>query len=732
VTFPNGSAIRPCGIRARLGVVVLLLLVACSRESPPSGVLHLVPEGVEEQSLIVGAVTRMGFSAALEDSVGIGLQVPEERSELRLACALDPAFAESGEVGAVGRAWLIDRAGRARRVWEQTLSSDRWASGLVDLTTYAGSTARLLLEAIPRGRAATGRAYWATPTVTLRVNARPNVLLICIDSLRADHLGCYGYARDTSPTIDSLASVGSVFDNAIAQSSWTLPSHASLFTSLYQKSHGVNSILQALGATARTLAEQLRTEGYVTVAVISGGPLSVDHGLNQGFDVYDTGCWEHSHTHDVTNECTHARATAWLRECGSGPFFLFAHYWDVHYDYLPPAPYDTLFDPTYRGDFDSRGVISERLRPTDLSRSDVNHLVALYDGEIAHTDRYVGMLLAELAAAHLSDNTIVALTSDHGDELFDHGTTGHGHTLYQELVRVPLIWVDPSRPTHGTRLQDMVQLVDVPPTILQRLGLHVPESMQGESMLPLMGGHHPDGRVVFSEVTTQDGLRRELVAGLLGKNKIVFSPAGHMGEVVAFDLASDPGEQRPQQPQSVSHGEELREALSSFALEGSGATVEVRIVGAGASERRDIVIRLRPGLVTETCGRDLESGDSLEVRTDPTSTVLALRCLGGDVDGVSFDLRSAHTAFVVGFSVGSTPLDTRRILLGAGESPADGAPFKARADDPRLRGCPQVSGSPGSEPKAYVWAVDRRQTSAVPVQLDETSARRLRALGYLW
>ncbi len=721
----------PRAASALVGGAILVLGAACSRQPALPGVLHLVPDGVEELPLVVGNVSRMGFVSSAGSTHRVGFTVPQDVPRLWLACATCADTAGTAHT-AVCRAVVRDGHGRSRTVFQRSVNGTGWAEVTVDLGPYAGKSVDLLLRSDPGGSTQDADVLWATPIVLDRTQDRPNVLLICIDSLRADHLGCYGYHRNTSPTIDSLASQGCLFTRAIAQSSWTLPSHASLLTSLYAKSHGVSSVFQALGATALTLAEDLRTGGYVTVAVISGGPLSADHGLDQGFDVYDTGCWEYSHTHDATNECTHARASAWLRHCRNSPFFLFTHYWDVHYDYLPPAPYDTLFDPAYGGDFDSRGVISERLRPTDLSTSDVNHLVALYDGEIAHTDRYVGMLLAELEAARLSDNTIVVLTSDHGDELFDHGTTGHGHTLYQELVRVPLIWVDPSRPPYRARVQDMVQLVDVPPAILERVDLAVPDVMQGESFLPLIAGRSGHSGGAFSEVTTQDGLRHELLAVLMGNAKIVLSPAGHTGDVLAFNLAADPSERSPQRPEAMASGEALRKAAVGFVSESDGARVEIRLAGGDASGRRDVIVRTRPAHLEGAREEDLESGDSLRQSIDSTSAVLHLTCFGGDPDGVSFQLTPAGAPFTVDVKVRNTPLEPEQIVLGAVQSPADALPFKTRANDPRLRGRPQVSERPGSEPKAYVWAVDRRQTSAVPIQLDEVSAHRLRALGYLW
>jgi hypothetical protein len=350
-------------------------------------------------------------------------------------------------------------------VFRHVPPSGRWIEELVDLTAYAGHAVEVVLRCESGASTAGTAGFWASPILMSRGRPHPNVLVICMDSLRADHVHCYGYDRRTTPTLDSLASHGHMFRQAISQSSWTLPAHASLFSSLYMRTHGVTSPREALSSSASTIAESLRRAGYVTAAVLSGGPVTPEYGLAQGFDVYDTGCRSGGLEGVIkpTNACTNQRVFKVLDQCGRCPLFLFVQYWDVHFDYAPPAPYDTLFDADYSGHLSVGRVRNNRFVPQKLSPRDLSHAVALYDGEIAHTDGYVGRLLARLRALHLSDNTLVVVTSDHGDEFLEHGAAGHCHSLFQELIHVPLLWVPPGG-TVPSAIDDRVELIDVAPS----------------------------------------------------------------------------------------------------------------------------------------------------------------------------------------------------------------------------------------------------------------------------
>ncbi len=704
-----------------------LCSLGCARQSSP-GVIHLVPPGVTEEPLLIGRVARMGFARPLADNVEISLRLPGGEPELHLACALVPLPDRHPRGSAVFKASLIEPDGTAHPVWEQVLSPGRWTAGEVDLTARAGSRVGLVLEAAAGETPAAGMAYWATPIVTARSDRRDNVLLICIDTLRADHLSCYGYHRDTSPTLDSLASRGCLFTRAIAQSSWTLPSHASLFTSRYVRSHGVGSVWEALAPGVPTLGGVLRDAGYATGAVISSRSLDPRFGIATGFDRYDLTCCTGVRS-DVRNPCTHARATAWLREWQDSPFFLFVHYWDVHAAYAPPPPYDTVFT----GDVPPKGAehaVTEYEGDTHPERPGARErdlTVALYDGEIAHTDHYVRELLHEVDRLGLSDRTLVIVTSDHGEEFLDHSGWGHGQTLYQEVIRVPLIWAEPKGVLRGRVVDQIVQLVDVAPSVLDFLGLRPPEKMEGASFLRSMMNGPAEPRTAFSEVRTHGGL----YSVLRDDTKLIYSLDG--SEVVAYDLAVDPAEQRPMPPTEIEDGAGLQGTVMAHIppWELDPVCLEARLVAIGSRSRLSVSTAGRPFLAVRA--RGLEPGDQLRMREDSTQVMLQSDCAEGDIDGFSLDLASPATVVMLQATLHGGRLPPDHVSLGTGKHPVDGrTPMKLQVGDPRLRiSSNAIPPDSSLQPGLHFWVPGERHAASVPADLDPKLQRSLRALGYL-
>jgi len=388
-------------------------------------------------------------------------------------------------------------------------------------------------------------------------------VLISIDSLRADHLGCYGYPRETTPFIDSLADRGVRFENAVSTTSWTLPAHAAMFTGLWDSTHGLVDNGLRLGDGQRTLAEVLGERGYRTAGFFGGPYLHPTFGLGQGFDVYQS-CMtttaddasaetirqgalygrDRSHA-DVTGPRTRDEVTRWAATVADGPYFLFVHLWDVHYDYIPPREYVEMFDPDYRGDLDgAEFTTNERLRP-DMPRRDLEHLIALYDGEIRFTDDILRQIFAMLEERGLLENTLVTITADHGEEFFEHGGKGHQETLYEEVVRVPLIVLWPGRFEGGRVVADQVGLVDLMPTLARLAGDTEDLPVQGRSLDPLLRGESIPSRPSLMELLvngrTMRGLRTNDVKVIRVRD----------GEPAALlDLRSDPAELRPVLPGS--------------------------------------------------------------------------------------------------------------------------------------------------------------------------------------
>jgi len=316
------------------------------------------------------------------------------------------------------------------------------------------------------------------------------VVLLSIDSLRADHVGAHGYGRPTTPSIDALAARGTVFDRAYSTTSWTLPAHVSMLTGLEAETHGVIDDGQSIPATILTIAERAKSAGVETAGVYSGPYLQRAYGFGRGFGTYancsgigadDAGLgldWgerkgTHRTSHEaVTNPCVRGRVAAWARSAPrTGKRFLFVHLWDVHYDYAPPPGYVEIFDPDYRGSADfSKLFVNESIR-AGMPARDLRRLIALYDGEIRWTDDTIAGILADLDGAGLLRRSIVVVTADHGEEFFEHGGKAHRLSLHEEVLRVPMIVARPGGPELGRRSDEVVSLVDVAPAICTWLGL---------------------------------------------------------------------------------------------------------------------------------------------------------------------------------------------------------------------------------------------------------------------
>ena len=366
-------------------------------------------------------------------------------------------------------------------VWATLILACRRPAAVRRLLRVAGCASVVTAVAILLGASALRPAVAEQPAA---MAGAPNVLLVSIDSLRPDHLHSYGYERETSPTIDALAREGTRFNTVVAPTPWTLPSHLTLLTSLPPEAHGVvRDGLRIRRRETTFLAQVFWRAGYTTGGFVSGPYLDADNGFSHGFDHYDDYTvakmnFEASH-HSVTSPGLLRIVSKWLSEWDrSGhrrPFFIFLHMWDVHYDYTPPPPYDTMFDPDYRGDIDGVNFVhNDRVSP-DMDPRDLAHVIALYDGEIRFTDFNLGKVLDALRTMGVLDDTIIVVTADHGDEFFEHGHKGHAKVLYDETLLVPLVIRFPRRVPAGKAVDAQVRLMDVAPTILSLAGLPEPD-----------------------------------------------------------------------------------------------------------------------------------------------------------------------------------------------------------------------------------------------------------------
>ena len=404
---------------------------------------------------------------------------------------------------------------------------------------------------------------------TIRANQRP-VILISIDSLRADYSSVYGhkpkFAPDTAtmPFLQELADGGVMFENASAASPWTLPSHMTLLTAMNPAEHGVRSRKFALSKDIDLVSNRFQNAGYKTGGFFSAPFLHPAWGFGRGFDIYvpsadylgtiDAGnalsaagkseevveIHHQSHTDKETGAQVVDRALKWLEHDKNyeDPFFMFLHFWDPHYDYFPPAEYAEMFHPGYSGD-----VIGDELMQLEreISADEMDHLKALYEAEIRYTDDQIRRLFNRLEELGIADDVIVAIVSDHGDEFEEHGNRGHHLTLLQEVMHVPMVINAPGLIDGGERVSASVSIRDVAPTLMDLAGLPAWTDRSGLSLRPLWevdDAHREVSLDLLRPAKRMEliGYRHGMMKGIQDVPKRVFT---------VYDLASDPAELSP-------------------------------------------------------------------------------------------------------------------------------------------------------------------------------------------
>ena len=371
---------------------------------------------------------------------------------------------------------------------------------------------------------------------------RPDVLLIVIDTLRADHLGVYDYPRETSPHLDALAAESILWRRALSQAPWTSPSVGALLTGLHPAALGYGDSRDPSRPDERLLflAEILRENGYETEAIVSHTYVSAELGFDQGFDRFDDGDAQgpgHVSSPSVTD-----KAIAALERPPERPFFLFAHYFDPHFNYLRHEPWD--FDPDYDGELPEHMGALRRIAKT-LSPRDAEQLRARYDSEIRFTDHHIGRLLDALRRLGRYDDTLIIVTADHGEAFLDRKDRwiGHTKTLYQEAIHVPLMIKLPGGAGGGTVVDSAVGLIDLVPSLLATLDLKNPADYAFDGRaLPLADSQalRASGeRPIFSETTARGHWLQSVVRG---RHKLIFDRK--RGRIKFFDLDRDPGERQ--------------------------------------------------------------------------------------------------------------------------------------------------------------------------------------------
>ncbi|MBA3304070.1 MAG: sulfatase [Acidimicrobiia bacterium] len=416
----------------------------------------------------------------------------------------------------------------------------------------------------------------------------PNIVLLVMDSARAASVSCYGYGKDTTPSIDALAREGTLYAKAISNACWTLPSHTTMFTGLYPLNHGLTKSADALPAGFPTLATRLKGAGYQTACFSNNAYISEATGLAQGFDTVED-IWRQTHPrgiarpkgagrikrlqalgplarpavaaaklarrgrsiaraakrHDTDHgaKLTNDKILSWLGQRDrETPFFAFVNYMESHERYSPPVPYDRKFMPSRlnRLRVASLGSKEEILAGGGKRQAaDFEILAGLYDGALGYLDQRVGELLQSMRDQGILDDTVVILTSDHGDSLGEHGYLGHRLYLYDELIRVPLVVRYPALFPAGSRVEHPVEVGDVFPTILQLSGASATSDVS-YSLVP--SPERPKRPFTISENTAPKALNEMEMKALRTETTKLIWRSDQSHEL--YDLEADPGETR--------------------------------------------------------------------------------------------------------------------------------------------------------------------------------------------
>ena len=586
IAILNPAGLPPSGAVWLLG---LYFLVAFAATAVPLVVLTRW-RGEAASALVMPAVLGCGAYLVLQE---VGLRSLEPLSPWRPAVVV-VAFVVGLSIGL-----MVARRPRPRR----------WAS----MASIGGLLLALGVVGAVRGFALPEADDTVDPATV--VAPGPNFLVVLIDTLRADHLSCYGYERPTTPAIDRFAAQGVRFTRAFSQSTWTKPATASLFTARYPSQHQAYLEKARLPESELLLPEALRHLGYRT-AVFSGNPwVTPDYGFGQGVDdfysIYDerfarvtlfmmtlkrvSAVLDGKRVYNrvkmlVQGELsTTARDTAlnrevvrWLDRHGDTPFFMHVHYMSPHHPYDPPPPFDRFvpdrtIEPVTYYPKKSYFFFEEGEELSDADRAD---MVARYDGDILFVDGVFEELMTVFADRDLLERTVVVLTSDHGEEFFDHRNWGHGQSVYNELTHVPLIIRHPPRFPAGTIVETSVMTVDVMPTLLDLAGAASPAGIAGTSLMPLLAPRG-DGetREAYSELLYRYGRAQALVRG---NRKVVRTIKGEQSRTELFALDTDFAERHDQAADDAARRafETRLEAVESWtSANQSVAATEVQIDG---------------------------------------------------------------------------------------------------------------------------------------------------------
>lgn len=452
--------------------------IAAGFEAPASVKAKVSVGGEERAALVLRRATSLGHFVELPPEAKLGVSL---------------GFEGEGEAGVKIFA-TVD--GGARQELLNTKAGGQWTDHLVDLGALAGKVAQLELVADGEGK---GRVAFATPRVLVpepkaaSMQPAKNVIVLLIDTLRADRLKPYNpKSRVKTPVLDGLAAEGAVFGLAQSPENWTKPSVASVLTGLHPTTHGANQTESRLPADATLLSEHLKAKGFKTGSFIANGYVSDRFGFDQGWDHYTNYIRERKSTEA---ENVFRETGDWIEKNKGGRFFAYVQTIDPHVPYDPPEEYLKMYDAR-----EYTGPVQPRMTPEQLEQakrkqltftaSDQRRLEALYDGEISQHDHFLGLFIERLKKLGVWEDTLLVVTSDHGEEFNDHGSWGHGHSVYQELLHVPLVFYR-SGAIEKRHVAGAVSTLSIPATVCELVGVERIAEDEGGSLAGWIFGRRP-------------------------------------------------------------------------------------------------------------------------------------------------------------------------------------------------------------------------------------------------
>ncbi len=481
--------------------------------------------GTSRQALAVSRPTRVSFHAVVPANGKLGFGVGFD-----------------GQGSAQGQVRVIPEGGQPIDAWKGAVTGS-YQDHVVDLAAHANNVVRIDFEATGSGA---GRVAFAEPKILIpvqrpmeRTREAKNVVVLLIDTLRADKMKPWNpRSRVQTPTIDRLAGEGTVFELAHSPENWTKPSVASVLTGLYPITHGARQSESVLGQGALMISEHMKSNGFTTGSFLANGYVSDRFGFAQGWDHYTNYIREGKNT-DASNVFT--EAGNWIEQNKDRRFFAYIQTIDPHVPYDPPDEYLRMYDAR-----EYTGPVAARMTPDLLEKAkrnppavtftdrDVERLEALHDGEISQHDHELGKFIERLSRLGIWDDTLLVITSDHGEEFRDHGSWGHGHSVYEELLHVPLLFRMPGVIPEGRRVKQAVGTLSIPATVTDLAKVPAMPNLEGPSLVPYIDGNiAPRPPVAFSDFMDD---RRVITAG---RYKMIVR--GNL-TVSMFDIEADPRE----------------------------------------------------------------------------------------------------------------------------------------------------------------------------------------------